>query len=290
MGEKNRKTTVIYGTVSLLLFFTLAALTFHDRSDRLAPRKVQVVFFGDSVCGLVRDDTAIPSQVGRLLDKTVFNGSFGGTCVARIWTEEKADYPKDAISLTALTKAVAACDFGAQQTLHFKGTNTEYFEDTVDLLETIDFSSVELVVIEHGLNDYYSGVPVRNEQDPWDERTFTGALRHSLKALKKANPDMRILLVTPTYTWYEDLGLTCEEYDAGYGRQEDYVRAEMEVADEFGVEVLDVYHNVFPHETWEDRQRYTVDGFHPNEAGRTLLAGMIVEYLQQEPAGRENRM
>ena len=271
-------------------YFHLSVSCDLSRQIGSAGTPVQVVFFGDSVCGLVRDDTAIPSQVGRLLDKTVFNGSFGGTCVARLWTEEKADYSKDAISLTALTKAVAARDFGAQQTLHFQGTNTDYFEDTVDVLETIDFSSVELVVIEHGLNDYYSGVPVRNEEDPWDERTFTGALRHSLKALKQANPDMRILLVTPTYTWYEDLELTCEEYDVGYGRQEDYVRAEMEVADEFGVEVLDVYHNVFPHETWEDRQRYTSDGFHPNEAGRALLAGMIAEYLQQAPAGRENRM
>ncbi len=275
--EKKRSKIFLY-CVSAVIFFCLFFMTFHDRSDRLAPRKVQVVFFGDSVCGLVRDDTAIPAQVGRLLDKTVFNGAFGGTCVGRTET----DYQKDVISLTALTRAVAAQDFGAQQTLHFRESNTEYFEDTVDGLETVDFSSVELVVIEHGLNDYYIGMPVRNEENPWDEDTFTGALRHSLQALREANPHMRILLVTPTYTWYERLGLTCEEYDVGYGVQEDYIQAEMEVADEFGVEVLDVYHNVFPHETWEDRQLYTQDGFHPNEAGRELLAGMIAEYLQRE--------
>lgn len=279
-GEKRGKSMIYCASVPV--FVCLFFFTFHSRADRLVPRKVQVVFFGDSVCGLVRDDTAIPAQVGRLLDMTVFNGAFGGTCVGRIGEEGKLDYSKDTISLTALTKAVAARDFGAQQTMRFKESNTEYFEETVDGLEAVDFSAVDIVVVEHGLNDYYSGTPIRKEGDPWDERTFTGALRHSLRALRQTNPDMRILLVTPTYTWHQRLGLTCEEYDAGYGILEDYVRAEMEVAQEFGVEVLDVYHDVFPHETWEDWAVYTWDGLHPNEAGRKLLAGMIAEYLRRD--------
>ena len=90
---------------------------------------------------------------------------------------------------------------------------------------------------------------------------------------------MRIVLVTPTYTWYLASGETCEEYNVGSGVQEDYINAEMELAQELGIEVIDVYHDVYPHEEWEDWRLYTVDGFHPNEAGRELLAGIIAEYL-----------
>ena len=279
MGE--RRMRIILYCVSAVILAGLFVLTFHDREDRLKRQQVQVVTLGDSVFGLVRDDTGIPVRLGKLLGKTVFNGAFGGSSISRGDKERRLDDAKDALSLAAITKAVAAEDFGVQQAFPARESNMEYFADTVDQLETIDFSAVELVIILHGLNDYYSGTPIYNEKDPWDEYTFTGALRCSLSALRRVNPDMRILLVTPTYTWYELGHLTCEEYDVGYGVQEDYIRAEMEVAEEFGVEVLDVYHDVFPHETWEDCALYSQDGFHPNDAGRELLAGIIADYLLQ---------
>ena len=281
MKGKQYKETIAYGLMAFALFAILAAATFRSRDDRLERQQVQIVAFGDSVFGLIRDDTAIPAQVGSLLGKTVFNGAFGGSCISRIDEEGRMDTVRDSISLVGLTKAVAADDFGAQQTLRGRESSTEYFESTVDQLEVIDFSAVELVLIQHGLNDYYDGVPIQNEQDPWDEYTFTGALRRSLAYLREVNPNMRILLVTPTYTWLLLKDMTCEEYNAGYGVQEDYIRAEIEVAEELGVEVIDVYHDLFPHETWEDWKLYTWDGLHPNEAGRELLAGIISDYLLQ---------
>ena len=283
MDSKKQDRMILF-CLSAVIFACLFFLTFHHRTDRLKPQQVQIVTFGDSVFGLVRDDTSIPAQVGGLLDKTVFNGAFGGSCISRCDGQRSLDSAKDSVSLTALTKAVDARDFGVQQTFHSRESNTEYFADTVDQLEAIDFSNVELVLIQHGINDYYSGVPIRNEEDYWDEYTFTGALRCSLASLRETNPNMRILLVTPTYTWHLRSKLTCEEYDAGYGVEEDYIRAAMEVAAEFGVEVLDVYHNVFPHEKWEDWQTYTRDGVHPNEAGRELLAGIIADYLKPRAA------
>lgn len=281
MKGKRYKETIAYGLTAFALFAILAAATFRDRADRLERQHVQIVTFGDSVFGLTRDDTSIPAQVGRFLGKTVFNGAFGGSCIGRVDGERLLSSAKDCVSLVGLTKAVAAGDFGVQQTYHSRESNTQYFSDTIDQLEAIDFSTVELVLIQHGLNDYYSGVPIYNEQDPWDEYTFAGALRCSLAALRHVNHDMRIVLVTPTYTWFQEKNLTCEEYDAGYGVQEDYIRAEMEVAEEFGIEVLDVYHDVFPHETWADLGLYTLDGIHPNAAGRELLAGTIADYLLQ---------
>ena len=84
-------------------------------------------------------------------------------------------------------------------------------------------------------------------------------------------PDLRIILVTPTYSWYTVQQLTCEELDAGYGILEDFVEAEKQVAAELGVEVIDLYHDFYPHESWSDMELYTVDGLHPNEAGREMI-------------------
>lgn len=273
---------IIYSTAAVF-FVCLYLLTFRERVHDTDSQQVQVLTLGDSIMGNVRDDTAIPAQLERFLGKSVFNGAFGGTCTSRIDREYLLTNARDSLSLAGLTKAIAADDFGVQQTLRIRDSATEYFEDTIDALETLDFSEVELVVIMHGLNDYYSGVPIYNEEDPLDEYSFTGALRRSLLYLRQVNPDMRILLVSTTYTWNLAEGLTCEEYDVGYGKQEEYILAEAEVAEELGVEFLDLYHDVYPHEKWEDWEIYTLDGVHPNEAGRELLSHTICEYLQENP-------
>lgn len=281
--EHKRLWRLISYLTAVLLFACLLIFTYRPRTAGLERRQVQVVTFGDSLFGLRRDETGIPGRLESILDKSVFNAAFGGTCISRIDREYRMDYAKDSLSLVGLTKAVAADDFGAQQAVRIRESSTEYFSDVVDELERVDFSTVELVVILHGLNDYYSGVPISNPEDPFDEYTFSGALRSSLTALQQANPNMRIVLVTPTYTWHRKTGLTCEEYNAGYGVQEDYIQAEVQVAEEMGVELIDLYHDVYPHEKWEDWERYTFDGMHPNEEGCALLADIIGNYLLKNP-------
>ena len=60
------------------------------------------------------------------------------------------------------------------------------------------------------------------------------------------------------------------------------MRLEQQIGQEEQIEVLDLYHDFLPNDTWEDWQRYTIDGVHPNEAGRQLIADRIVQYLKGE--------
>ncbi len=280
MRRKWDREKSICGAVSVLAFGVLAAFTMHLRPARLGCQQVPVVMFGDSLLALSRDETSVPAQLEQLLGEPIYSAAMGGTCVGRLNRDGKMGNPKDGLSLAALTKAVSVDDFGVQQALRVHESNTEYFPDVIDGLEVTDFSAAETVVILHGINDYYSGIPIENPKDPYDEYTFTGALRSSVAALRRANPGLRIVLVSPTYTWHLQSGQTCEEYNAGYGVEEDYVQAEVALAQELGIEVLDLYHDVYPHEKWEDWEQYTFDGLHPNEAGRALIAGLIAEGLR----------
>ncbi len=268
--------------ISAVLFLVFYFLTFREKEPE-AEQAVQIVFFGDSLFGIARDESSIPAQVGALLDKSVYNAALGGTCVGRLDREPRLDSSGDSLSFAALTKALYMEDFRVQKlTAGGKNAGADYFAETVRGLEQIDFASVEMVLVQYGTNDNYAGMPILNEKDPYDEYTFAGALRKSLIMLQRKNPDMRIILATPTYSWMVEWGQTCEEVNAGSGILEDYVSAEKAVAEELGIEVIDLYHDLYPHEQWSDWELYSFDGLHPNEAGRTLIAEKIAGYLKGE--------
>ena len=72
---------------------------------------------------------------------------------------------------------------------------------------------------------------------------------------------------------------TCDEIDYGGGTLSDYVEAEIRLAQELDLEIVDLYYDVYSRENWEDWEAYTVDGIHPNEAAREMLAQRIAENL-----------
>lgn len=271
---------IIYWIISAALFCLIWLMTFPLRKveKTYAP---QAVMLGDSILGLVRDETAVSAYLSELLGQEVYNGALGGTCCSRIETEGRTAYTKDSLSFAALSRAAAVDDFGSQQATNIRESVTEYFPEVIDTLEATDFSKVNTLLVLYGVNDYHTGVPVDDPEDPYNEYTFGGALRSALSFWQEAYPDTRIILLTSTYTWYGYEGKTCEDKDEGGGILEDYVNKEIQIAEEMNVELLDLYHNFYPHDTPDDWMIYTGDGLHPNEAGRRLIAETIAAYLNQ---------
>lgn len=285
-GRKQRPESSLYrhicGAVAVLLSLALFLSIFYTVQGKPKEQEAEIIVFGDSVMGEVRDGTAVPAQLETLLGRRVYNTGFGGTCAARTEQGETLDFVWGTFSLVALAKAVEADDFGVQQSVVMRESNTEYFAEVIDGLERIDFSKVDIILIQQGLNDYHQGVPIENPENPCDEHTFLGALRVAVNSLKSRSPEARVVLVTPLFTWYTDeRKKTCEAADYGGGVLEDYVNAEISLAGELGIEVIDLYHDFFPHEEWEDWKLYSRDGMHPNEAGREKMAQRIAEYLER---------
>lgn len=271
---------IIYGCISAAIFGALLVCTFPLRKKEKVYTP-QIVMLGDSIFGQVRDESAVSELLSVLLEREVYNGALGGTCFSCIDTEGRLAYTKDSLSFVAISQAVALDDFGMQQATVVRESATEHFPEVIDTLELIDFSGVDILLVQYGVNDYHEGADLDNPENPYDRHTFGGALRSALSVWQEACPDVRIILLTPTYSWYWYTGETCEEKNAGGGILEDYVNRELQIAEEMDVEILDVYHDFFPHEVWEDWMIYTRDGLHPNEAGRQLLAETIANYLNQ---------
>lgn len=278
----SRKQKIVYGICGILLILVLLPLLL--RSDRQADIQAQVLFLGDSIIGQYRDETSIPALVGRQMGVAVVNGDFGGTTMSLQNRESRDAYYWNGLSFLQLAKAVAAQDFGGQQTIRTKDYVTMHFGDIVDELDKLDTSSVETLIVSYGMNDYNTGSPICNPENPEDAYTMEGAMRMGIRFLRQSYPALRIVFVSPTYCWFVDgeTGATdsCENRDFGGGYLEEYVEAQRRVTQECEVEFLDLYHGYYPHEKPEDWCLYTADGVHPNEAGRQKIAETLAAYLQ----------
>ncbi|MDE5893336.1 MAG: SGNH/GDSL hydrolase family protein [Acetatifactor sp.] len=278
-----KKIKMVYGFCGILIMLALLPLILcpKHRTDTQA----EVLFLGDSIVGQSRDDTSIPALIARQLGTTVVNGAFGGTTMSLQNRENRDAYCHDSLSFSQLARAVAAQDFGVQQTIRTRDYVTMNFMDIIDELDTVDYASVKTVVITYGMNDYTIGSPISNPLDPEDPYTVEGAMRTGISFLRQAYPELRIIFMSPTYCWFlNTMGITdetCETNDYGGGYMEDYVEAQRRVAQECGVEFLDLYHDFYPHMEYNDWQLYTEDGMHPNEAGRQKIAQTLAAYLQK---------
>lgn len=273
-----QKKQIVYTVTALAVLALLWGM--QAFAGRKSAEEYYMVCLGDSILAPVKKLHGIVDALEGELQKPVYNGALGGTCLSRGEEERRLAYTHDSLSMVALAEAIAYDDFGPQKAAHIRENGTDYFADTIAGLSEVDFDNVEVLLIEHGTNDYNSGVPLVNPEDPEDEYTFAGALRKTIRLLKQKLPDTRIILVTPTYCWFPQLGYDCETWKPAGATLAEYVELEKQIARELGVELIDNY-PLFSHEDEEDCYRYTVDGLHATELGRQMIADAIIRYLQE---------
>lgn len=257
-----------------------------------------VVILGDSVIANFFNyygSPSIPEYIEQQTNLAVYNGAFGGSGMAmqRLELSGAVATPSwcmanlaEGICLDAWESVFASMSYAD----HYVETNPQVFsnyEERLHGLARIDFREVDVLFIEHGTNDYNMGIAVDNPENPYDKSTFGGALRYSLQLLQEAYPELQIVLITPFYCEINTDGgyVKCDEKDWGGGILKDYVLKEIEIAAEFGVDLLDGYHESGIDE--ETLQIYMPDRLHPSADGVALIGGMIADYLKGK--GYENQ-
>lgn len=252
------------------------------KGTEMPKRQVDVLFLGDSLIGQFRDETSVPCLVEEYLSLKTYNGALGGTCLTRMNVDDNKAYQKDGYTLSSLARAISYGDFRVPQTAVVRENATKDFSQIVDEMALIDYDALQYLCIQYGTNDYFSGVPIENPENPYDEYTFSGALRSSLEMLRKSLPELQIILISPTYNWYINTGENCENLDFGGGYLKDYVEAAAKIAQEYDIGYLDLYTDFYPAGDDSVIFIYTTDGIHPNEDGRAKIAGAIADYIEKQ--------
>ena len=119
------KKKILYSVTAAVLFVLLLVLFFPgDREYQRIP--YDVVFLGDSVYGLCRDETSIAAKLQEKTGLKCYNGGLGGTVLGRADAERRLGYTKDSISAAGLVRSFVVKDFGVQRTVHIREAATDY--------------------------------------------------------------------------------------------------------------------------------------------------------------------
>lgn len=136
------------------------------------------------------------------------------------------------------------------------------------------FETGDLVLVAAGTNDYgnYDGVDLGTVNDTEDV-SFYGALHVFFTKLNEKYSNARIYVITP-------IRREGEEYKNPKGYTlSDYRKAIEEKCKEFGLPVIDGTKIAIDPTKNEDKQKYILDGLHPNAEGHKLYAKYVLEQI-----------
>lgn len=183
---------------------------------------------------------------------------------------------------------------GTTATYMFKGSNIEkeYKNNTtaIDGCRKVYYAcakgemrDVDYVFIAFGHNDQYFQPPITVEGD---ERycvddtfvscnSYKGSYRYMINVLRKANPNIRIIILNCTYSRYDKATPTSYSIGLTYA---DYRRASQEVAEETKCKLIDPWDYLKDYYDGESKKYYYHDTVHLSVEGHKLLT----EYLKNK--------
>lgn len=255
------KIIIVLGIVVGVTCLVMSLSFFVDATGN-SKKSVQVVFLGDSIFGNFRDESSIPNLFSARTGKSVLNAGLGGTTAAVCQDNPRSEVVQDSLSLVGIVEAIVSEDFSVQHSaIPSRVANGEltYFEDTISDLESTNMSGAEIIIIEQGLNDYFSDWPIDGTKGKLN--SYVGALDYSIGLIKEKCPDSIIILASPVY---------------GKDNLARYSSAAAIVAKVQGVYFFDAYNAGIVDSSNVDEM--TIDGIHLNEKGREIYANALYKY------------
>lgn len=236
---------------------------------------LQLVFIGDSQFDRWRNSsTSISELVGEEMNALHYNLGVGGTCAAierdqngNSTSEEDNDYEE--ANFTAICHMLK----GDLSTSSYSFSIDEEFNT---VLYSINPEKVDYYIIEYGYNDYYLGLDIYNEEDPYDEHTYYGALNLGIKMLKEISPNAHFIICTPCYCRFyngsgNDMG-DAYNISKGQGSLAYYADFALRLADNIGAKKLDAISGTTFNLNSYTYKEYLEDNVHLSYKGRVVYA------------------
>lgn len=281
--------------------FKDGAGTYEDTLDQILPLMnaegqivsqdiSSIVFFGNSA--FADDRGSKDNLVSIIAGETgadVYNCSIAGSYLSsQNYSFEADSDPMDAYSfywLATLMTTRANSDYFSRASESLGEDTPAEANEVYELLTTVDFSTVDAAVIMYDASDYLIGRYMYNDQNFTDITCFTGNLEAGIELIKEYYPNMRIIVMSPTYAYAVVDGkyVSSDMYSIGnLDVLSTYAIKECESSSRQGVTFVD---NLYGTITEDNANEYLSDNLHLNQKGRRLVADRLIyalNYYNQE--------
>lgn len=182
----------------------------------------------------------------------------------------------DAFSMYRLADAITSKDYALQKNTLANYSLPAHFSTAISMLENLDFENVDIITIAYGTNDFTGGNSISQVE---------AALKYSIETIQNAYPNIDIVICSPTYRfWMDEEGNFIDDSNTreiGGVKITDYIQLYGDIADEYGICMIDNYNDIDINKSTRTKYFYGADGAHQNEAGRKLIADHMAKELYE---------
>ena len=244
-----------------------------------------IVVFGNAPFADDRDSSDnLASLIAKETGANVYNCSVSGSYLAaQQLNYDPSVAPMDAYCLYWLVNLAAGVPLDGYYTdaAEALGDRTPpEAEEVVNTLKTLDFNTIDTIAIMYDATDYLCGNAMYSDDNPTDPTQFTGNLEASIEVLQYYYPQIRIIVMSPTYAYAIDENGDYVSSDMYIYNDRDvlstYVIKECYSANIHSVSFMD---NLYGSVTEDNADEYLVDNLHLNVEGRKLIAKRFEYFL-----------
>lgn len=275
--------TYVYGEINEKLNLIESKVL---NTNKLANTDMKVVMLGDSLIGNYDGDDSIPAYLADYTNATCYNCAFGGSSMG---TDLVSPDPYlEAFNGWKILTAITTNDWSEMQDAidndptyaHLRAN----FQAHLDILKNMNWSTVDVITLSYGTNDWSTKVVLDDPDAPKSTDTFTGAFRTALETLWSVYPGIKVIAFGIVWRGLTISGgqITADSDDGKHGRLwylREYEEAAQEVCSEYHVPFVPMYdYTNFNRYTWSVYFPNN-DATHPNAQGRKVMAKRYAAHL-----------
>lgn len=241
-----------------------------------------VVCFGNAPFADDRDNSDNPcllfaKETGAVVYNCAIPNSYMSTCNEAF----SADYPLDAFSFYHLAAAATGNDDALHAALNAMGEADSDTQAAAELLQTIDFNTVDFIYIMYDGSDHFARRAIHNEGNMSDTRFFTGSMISGIQLIRQTYPWIQVVVMSPTYAFdvAEDGSyISSDSKEFGSARLSSYFFYQYDACVNAEVNFID---NLYGGINEDNAADYLADNVHLNTEGRKLIAAQMKKALEK---------
>ena len=250
--------------------------------------ELNILFLGNGQLAENKDsETNLANIIQKKTGATIYNCAIDGTYMAMKNKTYKNSFIYDGLSFYNLCTmfTVGNTEIAEWVKRDYKDVNgTDLPKDASDAIETlqsIDYDELDVLCVYYDYNDYLEQHLPYNDDNSSDVNTYAGALEAGLLLIKEAHPNVRIIVLSPTFIYVENEKgeyRSCYDEDVLPWQLYVYVIHEQDTCYLNNVTFVD---NFYGSIYGEIADRYLEDADHVNEEGMELLADRFIYALNR---------